>query len=302
MLNASIIDAVGLPPALERAMDNYQRFGIELEYEGVREARNLRGMPWTAVRDGSLRNNGVEYVSDPLSFRDVGPNLTRIMRYAARQGARVTPRCGLHVHINMRPYTVGQVLSLAVVYGLVEPSVFRHFADGREFSPFCVPQYANTLLLTHLQEDTQHARLRQRVPLRNVTASSKYAALNYSSLRTFGTVEARHLHGTLDPREAREWVEFWKRVVDYAIDFNDPVHVMDHFERGGIEELQVALLGEVVEVDPLDQEDAEAACMLVAGDEAEGMDNFVHAAPLVEHDEADPAWVDDEIELEEWER
>jgi hypothetical protein len=114
-------------------------------------------------------------------------------------------------------------------------------------------------------------------------------------------VEARHLHGTLDPREAREWVEFWKRVVDYAVDFNDPVHVLDHFERGGIEELQVALLGEVVEVDPLDQEDAEAACMLVAGDEAEGMDNFVHAADAILPDE-DVVWIDDEVELEEWER
>jgi len=55
-----------------------------------------------------------------------------------------------------------------------------------------------------------------------------------------------------------------------------------------------------VEVDPLDQEDAEAACMLVAGDEAEGID-LVHAAPPIE-DEGEVVWIDDEVELEEWER
>lgn len=293
MLNTNIVDACGLPPVPDPATNRYQRFGIELEYEGVRGRAELRGMPWTAVRDGSLRNNGVEYVSDPLSFRDVGPSLTAIMRYAASMGARVTPRCGLHVHINMRPYNVGQVLSLAVVYGLLEPSVFRRFAEGRELSPFCVPQYANTLLTQHLQEDTLHCRHHARLPLRNVTASSKYSAVNYSSLRTFGTVEARQLRGTLDPREAREWVEFWKRVVDYAIEFPDPVYVMDHYERGGLEELQIELLGDAVEVCPLDQEDAETSCTLIAGAEAEG-DAF--DAPI-EFDE-------DEIlldEMEEWE-
>lgn len=297
MLNARISDAIGLPPPPDPAMDRYQRFGIELEYENVRRDAGLRGTRWSAVRDGSLRNNGIEYVSEPLSFRDVGPSLTSVMGIAAGLGARVTPRCGLHVHLNMRPYTVGQVLSLAVVYGLLEPSVFKRFAEGRELSPFCVPQYANTLLVGHLQEDTRGARLHARLPLRNVTATSKYAAVNYSSLRTFGTVEARHLRGTLDPREAREWVEFWKRLVDYAIDFNDPVHVMDHYERGGLEELQIELIGDAVEVDQLDQEDAEVTCSLIAGDEAEGNgpdDVVFEQEPPVE-------FIEEDEFIEDWE-
>lgn len=296
MLDMRISHACGLPE-LDPAMDRYQRFGIELEYEHVRRAIDLTGTRWTAVRDGSLRNNGVEYVSDPLSYRDVGPSLTSIMRSAAGVGARVTPRCGLHVHLNMRPYTVGQVLSLAVVYGLAEPSIFKHFAEGRDLSPFCVPQYANTLLLNHLEEDTQQARRgRGRLALRGTTGTSKYSALNYSSLRRFGTVEARHLPCTLDPREAREWVEFLKRMVDYAVEFNDPLHVMEHYEGGGLEELQDDLFGEAVEVDPLDQEDAVVSCTLVAGADVQEAVRLDDGGVEIDFDE-----LVDVDEFQEWE-
>lgn len=299
MLNTKIPEALALRAPDDPQLDRYQRFGIELEYEHVREALNLRGTAWTAVRDGSLRNNGVEYVSKPLSYRDVGPSMRAMMESAAGVGARVTPRCGLHVHINMRPYTVGQVLSLAMVYGLAEPSVFNKFAEGRDQSPFCVPQYVNNTLLGHMERDVDAARQGTRRPLRGIIGTSKYSALNYSSLPRFGTVEARHLHGTLDPREAREWVEFWKRLVDVAVDFNDPLHVLDQYERGGLEELQHDLLGEAVAVDPLDQEDAEAACTLVAGADlpiAAG----VGIGDLEFDDPAVPADVEDFERVAEW--
>jgi hypothetical protein len=108
-------------------------------------------------------------------------------------------------------------------------------------------------------------------------------------------VEARQLPCTLNPREAREWVEFWKRVVDYAVEYADPIHVMDHYERGGIRELQRELLGEAIQVDPLDQEDAEVACMLLSGDEAEGPDLI--PAEFADEDE----FLDEEELIDDWE-
>lgn len=294
MLNAPIPKAIGLAPVTDPSLNRYQRFGIELEYEHVFDRVNTRGLPWEAVRDGSLRDGGIELVSRPLKFRDVGPALTTIMGNAARTGAIASPRCGLHLHINMRPYSVGNVLSLSAVYGLAEPAIFAKFAEGRDLSPFCVPQHANTMLTASIANDVQMARQEQpRRYLMGMLGSNKYSALNYSSLGRFGTVEARQLHGTLDPQEAREWVVFWKRLVDFSLGYEDPVHVVDDYEANGREWLHEALFGEQVEVDLMDQEDAEVSCILMAGADAEdvgGMgvppeDDFFEEDELLEEDE-----------------
>ena len=43
------------------------RFGIELEYERFREPAASNGV-WSFTTDGSLRDNGIEIVSKPITY------------------------------------------------------------------------------------------------------------------------------------------------------------------------------------------------------------------------------------------
>jgi hypothetical protein len=241
--------------------------GIELEYENVDLA--LHDVPvskWSLDGDGSLRAGGIELVSRPLFFGDVEPAIIEAEAFVERTGAVATPRCGLHTHMNMVPYNVGQVWSLACLYALIEPTIFQTFAVGREDSIFAVPLWLNTSQTSALYSDICMLRSRPgSFGSSAAAATSKYAALNFNSLHKFGTLEMRQPYCTNNFEAIRIWLDFCKRLIERGVGFNDPDQVLDLYENEGLTRLQEELFGGRWLIHPDTQELAEDAAAMIAG-------------------------------------
>ena len=255
------------PPTVE-GLDEVDALGIELEYEQVANLQGWAPQHWVAASDGSLRNRGVELVSRPLPFDTVEAALQEAETMVGTTGAMASERCGLHTHMNMRPYSIGQVWSLASLYAIIEPTLYQTYALQREDSMFAVPLWLNTRQVNALYRDITALRnIRSGGPMPPCTAlqTSKYSALNFTSLTSFGTLEMRQPYCTTDFEAIRSWVDFCKRLVEIGTSWEDPNEVLDYYERGSLDEVQERMFGETIVIDPDIQEQADDAAYLIAG-------------------------------------
>ena len=260
-----LIDIQGLDDTLMQE----PRYGIELEYENV----PLRGMAerpnfrhWRLNGDGSLRNYGIELTSVPLSEVQLLPALDEVAPFIEQSRAIATERCGLHVHINVQPYTFGQVWSFITLYALMEPSIYESYAQGRKHSIFSVPLMYNTLQVSRLAEDCKQAREENRRSLHmHCLRTPKYSALNTGMcMENFGTLEMRQPYCTTDLSAAYGWILFCTRLRDMGMSYNDPLSVIALFETIGLNQLQQELFGTTITVEEKDQDFAEDAAYAIA--------------------------------------
>jgi len=207
-------------------------------------------------------------VSVPLAFDTVAGALLEAEHAVENTACVSTERCGLHTHINMRPYTVGQVWSFAALYALIEPTLFASFAHGREDSVFGVPMWTNTPQVSALYRDICNVRsVRDPAQLgsANVRRTCKYSAMNVSSLATLGTFEMRQPYCSNDFTAISIWAEFIMRLHDSGVSFNDPEDVLALYERNQLSGLQEEMFGTVYDIDDTLQEKAEDAAYFISG-------------------------------------
>ncbi len=249
-------------------LTNTNALGIELEYESVTDLAGWVPQHWTVASDGSLRHRGVELVSRPLLFANVEDALLEAETMVLTTGAIASERCGLHTHMNMRPYSIGQVWALSCLYAIIEPTLYQTYAVQRKDSMFAVPLWLNTRQVSALYRDItalRNFRSAGPMPVCTILNSCKYSALNFTSLASFGTLEMRQPYCTTDFEAIRSWVDFCIRLVEIGTSWEDPNEVLDYYERGSLEEIQERMFGETVAVDPDDQELADDAAALIAG-------------------------------------
>jgi len=255
-------------PSPVEGIDDNNALGIELEFEQFRQTERWESDYWVASPDGSLRNFGVELVSRPLTFDDVESALSDAETIIQGTGAIATERCGLHTHMNMRPYSIGQVWSLGSLYAIIEPTLYQTFALNRENSMFAVPMWMNTQQVSALSRDMNAIRQSSNdsLPGCHSIGTSKYSALNFASLATFGTLEMRQPYCSTDFEAIRSWTDFCQRLVEIGTSFEDPYEVLDYYERSSLEEVQERMFGITVPIDPELQELADDAAYYITGE------------------------------------
>lgn len=175
--------------------------GIEVEVENARD-RNPGASPWFAQTDGSLRNDGREFVTPPLASNSIEVYTNP---FWDQMPARWTfsQRTSIHVHVNARDLTWQQLKMWLLTYCVFEKVLFDFAGVDRAKGIFCVP------LLDTQYPDYMISKLvaRQHGAQGNW---EKYSAVNLSRLSDLGTVEFRHLPGTRD----KEKVLLWLKVLD----------------------------------------------------------------------------------------
>ena len=200
-------------------INNDWLIGIEVEAENVHlksTQEKLVEIPypiWTAKLDNSLRNNGMEFISIPMKGAMVHKAMM-LLQYALGPKVDFSPRCSVHVHVNVRDMTVAQIVALGLVYATAERLMFRWVGHDRENNIFCVPVY-----MTHdLQGLFAAAMAKFHRPV-----SFKYSALNFnttclnSGLPLYGTVEFRHLYGTASAALLVHWINLIFSIKKYAM-------------------------------------------------------------------------------------
>lgn len=170
-----------------------EAYGIEVEVEGVDQYYNedtdrhewavYPPQGWDVKSDGSLRDGGAEFVSEPLGFSDAVVAVRRLWHLRDDEGWSYGARCGVHVHINMRSLTPAQIATGLCLYAATEPAWFDLCGPDREQNIYCIPWYRAEgevdLVVEALEGEGEFGQ------------TCKYTALYTEPLVRFGTVEFR---------------------------------------------------------------------------------------------------------------
>lgn len=188
--------------------DNDTYVGIEVEMENVVGiGGGLTDVLWMWKGDGSLRNNGMEAISWPVKGDWI--------RYALKvlwdkiKKVSFSARTSIHIHIDVRQLTQKQLTAVILVYLSVESLLYKFVGKDRHENIYCVPLYTTTLVNSLVD-------LINKSISRYDFSHNRYAGLNLDSLRKFGTLEFRQLHGTHDVVKVVTWINLIFKIFQYA--------------------------------------------------------------------------------------
>lgn len=170
--------------------------GIECEIEGVREWNESITEIFQVTEDGSLRNDGREFVSVPLEWDIVSHEFANLhANLKCRKGQKFSDRTSIHVHANCADLEESQVKNIVMMYALFEEFFFLAVDEHRRHNIHCVP-LTETYLPNIYKMSLYHL----------VSRWHKYTALNIVPLKKQGTIEFRHMEGHDDPALMQEWI------------------------------------------------------------------------------------------------
>lgn len=194
--------------------NNHVLIGIEVEVENIQE-RPILKYYWRETEDGSLRNYGVEYTSIPLTGNQIPYALSYLKNnLEVANIPSFSQRTSIHIHLNVRDYSWERVKNLLILYAIFEKHFFNLAGTKREENIFCVPLYKCMQLtaINNLEE--------------NINEWSKYSAINLGTItgtsvcKRFGTIEFRHLYGTLDIPVILFWINSIIKLHEASINYS----------------------------------------------------------------------------------
>lgn len=182
-------------------------FGVELEIENVNwPVEGICSKQMTVTTDGSLRNNGYEYITKPMNIPSLSDCLQLFFKRTGASEKNYSERCSVHVHVNCQDLTISQLYSILLLYQVVERLFYRWVGDNRDENIFCVPWHQTNL----------PNRILNNKALTNIKKWQKYSGLNLLPINTYGTIEFRHMAGTHDWTKIIKWCEFINSLFTYG--------------------------------------------------------------------------------------
>lgn len=203
--------------------------GIELEYEGV---RITDGSPnpddwrwWSAHAEGSLRG-GVELVSrSPTSLTNLPQAFEELKQITKNASYQNSIRTSTHIHVNAKNLTLLQIYTVLTAYYLVENILVHLNGPDRVGNLHCLRLIDAVEIASKLAEE-----IKDREYFNGWNNSFRYAALNISALRKFGTLEFRFMKAFTAIPELRLWVVNLVGLVEQTVrNFQTPQDVMNFF-------------------------------------------------------------------------
>ena len=178
--------------------------GAELEVEDVQDwnRNGLAELQIQSTEDGSLRNNGKEFLLPPSTKPELLDRFYRFHRDVLMTGEEpFSARTSTHIHVNMQQSTDAQTKNFLLLYAIFEPLAFAFVGDQRQQNIHCVP-----LGYTHMPSY-------YKLNLTTIVSKwHKYTAFNLLPLVEKGTVEFRHLEGTADVGRFSTWLSFIEKL------------------------------------------------------------------------------------------
>lgn len=162
------------------------KYGVEIEVEGVPSPFSVANGHFEP--DGSLRNHGIEYISDVLDGEDATKAWNEdVVSQLVGIGADFSRRCGVHIHIDFRGKTSKQIRVFLHRYLTMERHICSVVGFGRDKNTFCLPWLDND---GDFQAISNYVRTGRSS---TVERASKYTALNIRPLSYQGSIEFRML-------------------------------------------------------------------------------------------------------------
>jgi hypothetical protein len=176
-------------------------YGIEIETiaEDGRLSHSYRD-GWDVDEDGSLPDNGAEYVSPVLSGTVNLLSLKKITDSLSTTGHAISKECGLHVHIGTKGLTPKHLNKIGRFVYNWEPLFYACLPASRETVIYC-----------------KKLDLEQVERLDGIgDPNTRYKGLNMQALKKHGTLEFRYHSGTLNYEKIARWVKLCLSMVKYG--------------------------------------------------------------------------------------
>jgi hypothetical protein len=203
-----------------------EKYGASVTYKKVGPSKkvlfddlasNIHNV-WKNEHDGSLRNHGMEFYTTPIAGEHVGISLRMLeLLFKFYANSEVNYRCGTHVHIDVREFTVAQLINFCILYILFEDTLYSIAGMERKKNIYCVPVRSSggelepLFHLLHVKNPT-YKQLRSAIK-----KFKKYMAFNICPIGNYtkdegaapplGTIEFRHHEGCSDPLRLTQWVK-----------------------------------------------------------------------------------------------
>jgi len=163
---------------------------------------------WNVKNDGSLRNNGVEFVTKKIFGKDLAVALNELNEYLAAitvPNSIPSDRCSVHIHLDVTDLNKNEYARLLIDYAIFENVLFNYCGVHRKENLYCLPfarsdDFKRTLsnILTSVEKDLDFKK--------HVNGFPKYSALNLKATSTYGSLEFRLHGGTYDIMRVKEWI------------------------------------------------------------------------------------------------
>lgn len=171
-------------------VEGVSRVGIEIEVENF-TSRPTKMRYWNAKHDGSLRNNGLEFVfKQPLGGNDAKAAIDEIDNILFTNKPDLNLRCSTHVHLDVRDMSIVELKRLILGYIYYETFLFRQSGEYRLKSNFCTPIFFAEGL-SKILGDVWNVNDPSQFLSYIVDRWDKYCGLNLLPMQSFGSVEFR---------------------------------------------------------------------------------------------------------------
>lgn len=222
-LNSKVNRALGgMIPAKEGML-----YGLELELEGRGvEMPGIGVKGWKREKDGSLRGESIEYVSNgPADYKESRARVHRLFEAFQKHGVRLqnSYRTSTHVHINFMDRKVRDVVNFFVVYTVLEELFEQYCGEGRAGNLFCLPTRDVEGLVGLLERS-----IFQDLNFRQFHNEVRYCAINLCALNKFGSIEIRTMRGADNEAQVQDWMEILKQLYEFAVNkMESPVRLIE---------------------------------------------------------------------------
>lgn len=220
------------------------KVGIEVEVEGfpAKYYQNKELKWWYAERDGSLRNDGIEFIlRHPTGGADLIKALEEFSNLTKNRKVDMNDRTSVHVHVDVRNMTPKKLKTFLLLSIMFE-EVFMKKTGNRQNNIFCCKFCTSDIQLKAVSDVGYLSR-------ENVGnffhATEKYASVNMLCMADKGSIEFRYHKGTIDTGEMLDWVNTLLSLKKYAMEseFN-PEELTGMYSAGGGMQMFKDVLGE----------------------------------------------------------
>lgn len=219
-------------------------FGIEIETETLRSYEPPSMKFWKPTSDGSLRNFGVEYVlKSPQTLEQV---MVALEEFEAKTEGldfiKDSPSTSVHVHVNILNETVKTVGNIITTFLAIESLLLHYSGPLRTENLFCLGGSDAEEIVNNMGRLFRYIESDNWVRLNEFNHNnSKYAALNISSINSFGSLEFRSFRGTTDIKEIADWISIINSILMFSREDLTPKDIIKNFLQGGVSFFQDAL-------------------------------------------------------------
>lgn len=214
-----------------KLITNKHHVGVEIEIEKARSLLAKTPLWWVVKEDGSLRNNGYELVFKiPYKGQDVISAVGEAYTSLINNKMQVSPRTGIHVHVDVRDLNIKTLKKLCILYALTEEPLFKWVGDHRDSNSFCLPWY-------EADGDIEQIAKILSKDKANITLESRrihrYSACNLHAISKFGSIEFRHLQTTMDPQRLVTWINLLLCLKVAALEAPTPDKILEEYQASG---------------------------------------------------------------------